>query len=613
MPDTAPGTPRPAPPDGPETWTSGRIPALIGSILSSGFRNLMDRRPRQVLLVVVVLTGAGCGLAAVMFHLALLLGERILSGSVARVSSGPLRVLLTLALPAAVGAALSELVPRFSPQAGGGLTLVRKAYAESATLDIRTFIGTFVANVLSLGAGTPLGPEGPTVVLTSSFATLTARVLGLPGRIAKGMIPVGTAAGIAAIFGAPMTGVVFAMEEIMGTASRGVLGSSLLAAVAAAVVERGVLGGGRLLPAAPGSWDDPRELFGFALLGAVCGLVAGVIPRAVPLVDQQFRRLEKHFPRQFRAVRGGIAGLGVGLLGAISSPAIGVGYPSISLWLHGGGTAEESALAFLAKTIGVCLALAAPLVGGVFAPSLFMGASLGAAMGHAGLLLFPHSHIEPAAYALVGMGALFAGFLRTPVSAILIVFELTGDYGLVVPLMLAVALSSVISRRLSRETLVETQLQAAGIETGESAEDPLSGVRVRDAMSEPPVALRLDMTLREAGQFLESTRHPRYPVVDAAGRCVGVFEHQVLDNAVLEGVLDEPVESRMAAANILLPADLSLAEAVLELARAKETRAPVVVSETDPALLGFLSPADILRMRLKRHDEESEPSLGTLA
>lgn len=585
---------------------------MNASSLLSDFRDLLLRRHRQLLLVVIVLVGAGCGLVAVLFHLALALSDRLLAGAVTRLPMGPLKVVLILAVPATIGALLSVLVPRFAPQSGGGLGLVRRAYAGRAALDLPTFAGTFAANTLSLGAGTPLGPEGPTVVLTSTFATRAVGWLGLPRRLARGMIPVGTAAGIAAIFAAPITGVVFALEEIIGTASRGVLGSALIAAVAAAVVERGVLGGDRLLPAAPAGWSDPRELFGFALLGIIAGLVAGMIPRAVPFLERQFARLEHPFPRSSRPVRGLLAGLCAGLCGLVSPPSLGVGYASISGWLHGDGSAEQAALAFVMKLIGVVIALSAPLVGGVFAPSLFLGASLGAAVGHAGLFLFPKSHIDPGAYALVGMGALFAGFLRTPISSVLIVFEVTGDYGLVLPLMLAVALSSVVARRLSPETLVESHLRASGVKIRGSSQDALAAVRVGDVMSTGVLTLESSMSFREAESRTEGVHFKSYPVVDEAGRCVGLLQAEAIQLAVHEGALDESVGSKVQPARILLPQEMRLGDALSELARAGETRAPVVVSETDATLTGFLSPTDVLKARLEQENEDDAGPLGTL-
>jgi CIC family chloride channel protein len=520
---------------------------------------------------------------------------------------------LLVAVPAAAGALLAWLVPLLAPRAGGGLALVRKAYAGDPTrlLDPRTLFGAFGANSLSLGAGVPLGPEGPTVVLTSGFAAFAARWLRLPGRFVRGMVPVGTAAGIAAIFNAPITGVVFALEEVIGAASRGVLGGSLLAAVAAAVVERTFLGGGRLLPAAPAHWGDLRELLGFAVLGLLCGAAAGWLPRFVPILGRGLEALLARTGRHALVARGALAGAVAGLLGVVAPETLGIGYPAVSEWLTGGGSGPQAAIAFAAKLAGVSLALAAPLVGGVFAPSLFLGASLGAAAGHLGQHLFPLAHIEPGAWALVGMGAFFAGFLRTPIASVLIVFEVTGDYGLVLPQMLTVVLASVVARRISRETLVERALAPAERRPG-GRHDPLATLRVADVMTTGLRAPRASMTILEAARVAAGTRHEQYPLVDDAGLLAGVLFARDLDAAVLENRHEATVESLALPPVLVLTPEVTLDEAALRLARAGESRAPVVASEEEPRLVGFLSSSDLVRARLRVHEEESGPSMAGL-
>ncbi len=459
----------------------------------------------------------------------------------------------------------------------------------------------------------PLGPEGPTVVLTSGFAASVARWLRLPGRFVRGMVPVGTAAGIAAIFNAPITGVVFALEEVIGAASRGVLGGSLLAAVAAAVVERTFLGGGRLLPAAPAHWGDLRELLGFAVLGLLCGVAAGGLPRVVPVLGRGLEALLARAGRHAFVARGALAGAVAGLLGVVAPETLGIGYPAVSEWLTGGGSGPQAAIAFAAKLAGVSLALAAPLVGGVFAPSLFLGASLGAAAGHLGQHLFPLAHIEPGAWALVGMGAFFAGFLRTPIASVLIVFEVTGDYGLVLPQMLTVVLASVVARRLSRETLVERALAPAE-RRPLPARDPLAALRVGEAMTMDLRSPRASMSALEAARLAAGTRHEQFPVVDEAGLLVGVLFARDLDRAILENRREATAGSLALPPVLSLTPDLTLAEAALRLARAGETRAPVVASAEEPRLVGFLSSSDLVRARLRVHDEDERgPSLTGLA
>src|SRR4051812_20302360 len=190
----------------------------------------------------------------------------------------PLRDVLVVAVPAVASFLIVLVIRRFAPFASGAnLARVRRAYEEDvAVLDDRSVLATLALTPVSLGAGAPLGPEGPTVVIASGAAMWIARIARAPKSVVRNMIPVGTAAGIAAIFNTPITGVVFAMEEVMGTASRELLGGTIVAAVAAAVVERMMLGGKPILPVSPASWSDLRELIGFATAGVVAGIAGGI-------------------------------------------------------------------------------------------------------------------------------------------------------------------------------------------------------------------------------------------------------------------------------------------------------------------------------------------------
>src|SRR5581483_5532290 len=196
------------------------------------------------------------------------------------------RAALVILVPAIVAAILAVVVKNFAPiTPGANLARVRRAYAqEPEVLDSRSVLFTFFLTPLSLGSGAPLGPETPTVVVTSGVCTGFARLLKLPKKVVRGMIPVGTAAGIAAIFRTPITGVVFAVEEVLGNTSRGVLGGTIIAAVAAAVVEHLLLGQQRLLPASAASWTHVSELLGFLVVGALSGMLGGSVIRSISTI-----------------------------------------------------------------------------------------------------------------------------------------------------------------------------------------------------------------------------------------------------------------------------------------------------------------------------------------
>ncbi len=555
---------------------------------------------RRFLLATQVTIGILCGVCAYLFHKMIdVVRAAILAPGLRQ--QGVLRAAIVVVVPAATAFLIAVVIRRWAPGAGGAnLARVRRAYGQDpGLLDGRSVTATFLLTPISLGSGAPLGPEGPIVVVASGISAGFARMLRLPRKVVRGMIPVGTAAGIAAIFNAPITGVVFALEEVLGTAEKGVLGGAIVAAVAAAVVERFLLGGRPVLAAPAANWADARELFGFALVGILAGVASGLAMRIIPRLK---REAETRIPSA--AVRGGLAGALIGVLGLISPSILGVGYEAASNWLNGGGSLGEAGLAFGAKTIGFVVALSSGVIGGTFAPSLFMGAALGSSMGHAMKLAFPALAIEPRSYALVGMGAFFAGILRCPIAAVLIVVEVTGDYGLILPLMLAIALGITISRQISRINIVEQQLLEEGFGETEKRVDPLSGLKVSDVMTSQAVSVKEEMSVIDAASSLAGHRHHFYSVVDDRGDLVGVVEAGSIDAAAREGELDKRMSELCHPAEIVATADMPVTDLIRRMGTRGLTRCPVVLSASSRRLVGFVSPSDLLRVRLRSIGED---------
>lgn len=544
---------------------------------------------RRFLLITLVIIGSICGVLAVAFHKFVELAYDLLIGH-ALARHGIQRIALIIITPAVIFALIAAAIRRFAPRAvGANLARVRMAYNENPELlGPRSILATFIATPLSLGAGAPLGPEGPIVVITSGVSAAIARMLGLPRKIVRGMIPVGVAAGIAAIFNAPITGVVFALEEVVGTADRELLGGVLIGAVAAAVVERLLLGGRALLAAPASAWHDPRELIGFALVGVVAGIVSGT---SIAFAHRLKRAFARAMPSIVR--RAMLAGLLVGGAGLIAPSILGVGYESVMRWLHGGGTFDETAIAFAVKSVIFVVAITGGILGGSFAPSLFIGTALGAAVGFAARDLFPHAGIDPKAYALLGMGSFFAGLLRSPIAAVLIVIEVTRDYDLVLPLMLGVSIAVAVSRRISPLSVVEQQMIDEGYVEGRESSDPLAGVKVSETMTADPIVVRENAIAGEA------PRDHRYvPVVDAEGRLSGVVRRDALDGASAETPVRELIEQPMLIAN----ADDEVIDVVARMRMAGVDRCPVIDRATR-RVVGFLSPSDILRARIRISEE----------
>ncbi|HEV8435806.1 MAG TPA: chloride channel protein [Thermoanaerobaculia bacterium] len=560
---------------------------------------------RRFLIVTLTLTGAFCGVLAVVFEKYVEWARETMIGA-ALDREAMIRVPLVIVTPAIGFAIIAIGIRKFAPRAvGANLARVRMAFMDNPKLlGPRSVSATFIATPLSLGAGAPLGPEGPIVVITSGFSAAIARLLRLPERVIRAMIPVGVAAGIAAIFNAPITGVVFALEEIAGTGDRGLLAGILLGGVAAAVVERLLLGGRALLVAPFSTWHDGRELVGFAVVGVVAGIVSGF---AIAWTHRLKRVWANAMPSM--VWRAALAGLLIGGAGLIAPSILGVGYDSISFWLHGGGTIEDTGLAFGLKTIAYVIAISGGVLGGSFAPSLFIGTALGACTGHSLQAMFPGARIDPKAYAILGMGSFFAGLLRSPMAAIIIVIELTRDYDLVLPLMLGVTLSIGISRRISKFSIVEQQMLDEGYVESHDSGDPLSRVRIGDAMTPGPMTISGSMTLGDASRAGLPASHRVYPVVDDEGSLIGVLSRETLARGLTEEGAPRLVREVAEEPKLVATAMDNVIDTVEQMEVHGVDRCPVIDDAVSRKVVGFLSPSDILRVRMRRSRRDPDRDL----
>lgn len=551
---------------------------------------------RRVLLLVFIGAGLVSGVAAVAFHEWIVISRELMLERAFR-ATGWTRAALLILIPAGTAALIGYIVQRFAPSTlGANLARVRRGYVEDVShLDARTVIFTFILTPLSLGSGAPLGPEGPTVVVTSGLSVWVAKVLKFPRKVLRGMVPVGTAAGIAAIFRTPITGVVFALEELFGTSSRSILGGTLIAAVAAAVVQHAAATGNvRILPAGAATWHSVWELLGFAVVGVCAGVVSGSALRVAAVMRDRFRRRVASVPTRFA-----IGGAAVGLIGVFSPTMLGVGYETTSLFLQGGGSMLFDAEAFGTKLLGFMIAASAGLLGGTFAPSLFIGAALGAFVGHTGQLFFG-DQINSGAYALVGMGAYFAGTLRAPIAAVLIVIELTNDYGLIVPLMLGVALSNSISHAITPLSLEEDQLAHEGVRHAPDVRDHLAMLPVRDVMSTSVVTFMPRTPLIEVIERTRDLRHGIYPIVDERRRLVGLLPGTTVARCVRQQQFESTVADLMDPPLIAAREHETVHELLARMAATGVDRCPVV--DATGVVVGFLSPSDLVRARFRQQE-----------
>src|SRR5579863_7038727 len=412
------------------------------------------QRQERVLLVLSILIGALTGLAVVAF---ILLTER-LGMRLYPVGSAAWRRVL---IPVAGSLGMGYLLFRYFPDArGSGVPQTKAAlYARDGVITLSTIVGKFFCTAATLASGIPLGREGPSVQVGAGIASVLARRLGLRPENVKALIPVGAAAAIAAAFNTPLAAVIFALEEIVGDLNAPVLGSVVLASATSWLVLRLFLGNEPLFQVPQYQLVHPAEFFIYAVLGVVGGFVAVAFTKLLLGMRKRFAR----FPGWTRWFQPAAGGLVAGLIAWRVPQVLGVGYGYVGDALNNKMTLELMALLIVLKLVAVTTSYASGNAGGIFGPSLFIGAMVGGAVGSLVHGWWPAHTADPGAYALVGMGTVFAGILRAPMTSVLMIFETTHDYAVIVPLMISNMVSFFISARLQPEPIYEALAIQDGI------------------------------------------------------------------------------------------------------------------------------------------------------
>jgi CIC family chloride channel protein len=428
------------------------------------------------LLAAAILVGLGGGEGAVLFR-ALIGVETSLAGMLTTTLAhviGPLALLVSVGLG---GAFAAWVAARFAPEARGhGVPEVMAAVAlRGGVLRPRIILIKALCSATTIGFGGAAGREGPIVQIGSTIGSVLGQLARVPVPIVRTLVACGAAAGISATFNAPIGGVFFASEVILGEFAPRSFAVIVVASVVAAVVGRAQLGDRPSFDAAAFALVSPRELWLYALLGVLCALWATVFVRVLYGCEDLAERI--HAPAWLKGFVGFAA---VGALGTFVPQILGVGYAVIQ-HVFDSHVGFGRALALMAlKPAATSLTLAAGGSGGVFAPSLFTGAMLGDAFGHLVHGAFPSWTASPAAYGLVAMAALFAAAAEAPITAIMIVFEMSYDYTIILPLMIATVIAAVLGRRLLGATVYEMKLLRRGIDW-QRARHPHALAEVRTA------------------------------------------------------------------------------------------------------------------------------------
>jgi CIC family chloride channel protein len=504
------------------TQSSEQISASWWKSPGRHWNALLNEREEQVFLILTLLIGALVGLMAVTF---ILLTERVGMRLYPVGGAAWHRVLI----PVVGSLIMGYLLYRYFPDArGSGVPQTKAAlYAREGRITAATMFGKFFCTSATLASGIPLGREGPTVQVGAGIASVLGRHLGLRPEKVKALIPVAAAAAIAAAFNTPLAAVLFALEEIVGDLHAPVLGSVVLAAATSWGVLRLLLGNDPLFKVPQYQLVNPWEFAIYAVLGVAGGLVSVAFTKLLLGMRERFLR----FPRRTLPFQPVIGGIVVGLMGWFVPQVMGVGYEHVGAVLNGGMALRLMVLLLVLKLFAVTASYASGNAGGIFGPSLFLGAMLGGTIGTVAHNLFPYHVATAGAYALVGMGTVFAGIVRAPMTSVVMIFEITRDYAVIVPLMISNLVSLFIASRLQKQPIYEALARQDGIHLPTAETRQQEGHRqVMLAMRPAKEILSADMTVQEALEKIRSSESTAWPVSDNQG-VIGVLSLGKLQQA----------------------------------------------------------------------------------
>lgn len=543
-------------------------------------------REHQLFLILAIVIGILAGLSAVLFTVAIEQTSNRLFGL------APSRLRL-FAIPPLMSIVTGVLLSKLFPDVrGSGVPQTEAAYRLSGgVIPTHVPLGKFITGVLCIGSGHSMGREGPSVQIGAGLASSIGRWLRLPPERVRELVPVGAAGALAAAFNTPVAAVLFALEEIIGDMNATLLGSTVVASVAAVIVERSILGNEPLFHVPPYRLVHPAELLAYAALGIFGGLVSLLFSKGLLGLRGLFLRL----PARSRILQPALGGLVIGAV-LIYSPAImGVGYEYVDQALNGGLLLKTMAILCFLKLGATIVSYASGNAGGIFAPSLYVGAMAGGAAGMLVHRVAPFPTADPGAYALVGMGTLFAGIIRAPMTSVFMIFEITQDYQILVPLMVANMLSFVISRRYQPVPVYHALLHQDGVHLPSPATQAAASTSTaRHVMHTDVPLISPDRPVEQAWRWAVEHDAPEY-LVGTRDRLEGVVTREQLEEWRASASANAPIVSLIEDSFVHVHPDHPL-DVVLE--RLSQTCGilPVVSRTEARRVVGVVTPDSLLTL-----------------
>lgn len=552
-----------------------------------------------------LLVGVVSGLGAVGFRYLLDLFHFLFFGAYLG-SLSPLGKYAVVLLPATGGLGVGLLVYFFAREARGhGVPEVMLAVSRNGgRIRGRVAIVKALASAVCISSGGSVGREGPIVQIGSAAASFLGQRFGVSSTWLRVLVACGAAGGISATFNAPIAGVFFALEVVLRTFSVQYFGLVVISSVVASVISQMFLGNAPAFAVPFYALKSPWELGLYVLLGILSALLGLAFMRFLYYLEDRFEGLS-WIPEYIRPVLGGA---GVGAIGIYYPQIFGVGYESMSDALTGNLVLQVLIVLALMKILATALTLGSGGSGGIFAPSLFIGAMAGTAYGQAVGQLFPGATGPAGAYGLVGMAAVFSGAAWAPITAIIIVFEMTRDYNIILPLMLAVVVSTFLSRTLSRESIYTLKLRRRGIDLQVPRQRGLfDSILVGDIMARSYPYVYTDSPVKDLAFAFESNGVHGLPVLNPGQELVGIVTATDVEHAISDGYEGRTAYDIATRSLITAYQDQSLSEVVTQPGAQEVGYIPVVDREDHKKLLGVLRRQDMISAYANARNQPPTP------
>ncbi len=576
---------------------------------------------QYLLIAIAALVGVGSGLASYIFF-RLIVYFTDLGGRLAPLGSW------RFSLYGAIGGLLvGPMIYFWAREAKGhGVPEVMEAVAvKGGRIRARVAVVKSIASAITIGTGGSAGREGPIVQIGSALGSTIAQGLRLTDDRVKTLVACGAAAGIAATFNAPIAGVFFALEIILGQFTAGTFSLLVVSSVTAAAVARWLVGNHPAFMVSPYELARPEELIFYVILGVIAALTAQLYSRTLYGLEDVFDN-QQLVPDW---VKPAIGGLLFGALGALVPQTLGRGEDIISTALAGvmppiGALTGQAGSALLVpvlvlgalgllKILSTSLTIGSGGSGGIFFPGLYIGAMVGGAFGWVVHAIYPWT-ANPGAYAMVGMAAVFAGMTQAPITGIIILFEMTQDYRIILPLMLSSVIATLLSSRMSEETIYTMKLARRGIKLRQGhLARVMASIPVSQAMTTPVSTVHPDMPLSSVISLMQSTRHNGFPVVEGDSRLIGIVALEDIRGTPLEGRLQRKVREVMTTALVVAKPDDDLESALQRMTERDIGRLPVVSADDPTRLVGLVTRSDLLNAYQRRLTFAGEQGEGPAA